>query len=614
MADLIQLLPNHIANQIAAGEVIQRPSNAVKELLENAVDAGASEIKLFVEDAGKALIQVVDNGKGMNERDARNSFERHATSKIREIEDLFKIRTMGFRGEALASIASVSQVTMRTKIAESELGTEIEIENSKVLKQEPCACPIGTSFSMKNLFFNVPARRNFLKSNSVELKNILDEFIHVSLAHPSLFFSYTNNGQEVYHLEKGSLKQRIVQLMGNSFTSKIVAVEEQTDYLNISGFIGKPETAKKTRGDQYLFVNNRFIRSSYLTHALVSSFESMIPEKSFPFFAIFVELDPTKFDVNVHPTKQEIKFEDEKIVYAFIKSAIRHALAQFSIAPAIDFNLDPTIQQLDAVSNPFSDIKQDSAKTGGLYKSFVEQHQAHRIESKSNLANWKDFFETNTGSKPIVQSSIEEKNEMDLSISRTSKSLIPIDFSSILQVNQTYILFETSSGITVVHQQLAHQQVLYWKFNASWESKSVAVQQNLFPVALNLSPGDAALLTEIVPDLLHMGYKLEPFGQHSFLLQGSPSDHPSENDQSVIEMVLENVKDGVSGLHKSFRERIAKALAKKHAVKTGVRLSHDEMRVIVEQLAELSQSNTHFEGKPTFIEVKKDYLSTVFGF
>jgi len=614
LADLIQLLPNHIANQIAAGEVIQRPSNAVKELLENAVDAGASEIKLFVEDAGKALIQVVDNGKGMNERDARNSFERHATSKIREIEDLFKIRTMGFRGEALASIASVSQVTMRTKTSGNELGTEIEIENSKVLKQEPCASPLGTSFSMKNLFFNVPARRNFLKSNSVELKNILDEFIHVSLAHPSIFFSYTNNGQEVYHLEKGSLKQRIVQLMGNSFTSKIVAVEEQTDYLNISGFIGKPETAKKTRGDQYLFVNNRFIRSSYLTHAIISSFESMIPEKSFPFFAIFLELDPAKFDVNVHPTKQEIKFEDEKIVYAFIKSAIRHALAQFSIAPAIDFNLDPTIQQLDAVSNPFSDIKQDSAKIGGLYKSFVAQHQAHRIESKSNLGNWKDFFETNASSNAIVQSSIEEKSEMDLSISRTSNALVPIDFNSILHVNQTYILFETSSGITFVHQQLAHQQVLYWKFNASWDSKSVPVQQNLFPVALNLSPGDAALLAEIVPDLLHMGYKLEPFGEHSFLLQGSPSDHPSDNDQSVIEMILENVKDGVSGLHKSFRERIAKTLAKKHAVKTGVRLSHDEMRVIVEQLAELALSNTHFEGKPTFIEVKKDYLSTVFGF
>ena len=354
MADLIQLLPNHIANQIAAGEVIQRPANAVKELLENAVDAGATEIKLFVEDAGKALIQVVDNGKGMNERDARNSFERHATSKIREIEDLFKIKTMGFRGEALASIASVSQVIMRTKTAESELGTEIEIENSEVLKQEPCACPVGTSITMKNLFFNVPARRNFLKSNSVELKNIVDEFIHISLAHHDVFFSYTNNGQEVYHLEKGSLKQRIVQLMGNSFASKIVAVEEQTDYLNISGFIGKPETAKKTRGDQYLFVNSRFIRSSYLTHAIVSSFESMIPEKSFPFFAIFLELDPAKFDVNVHPTKQEIKFEDEKIIYAFIKSAIRHALAQFSIAPAIDFDLDPNIQQLDAVSNPFS--------------------------------------------------------------------------------------------------------------------------------------------------------------------------------------------------------------------------------------------------------------------
>jgi len=614
LADLIQLLPNHIANQIAAGEVIQRPANAVKELLENAVDAGATEIKLFVEDAGKALIQVVDNGKGMNERDARNSFERHATSKIREIEDLFKIKTMGFRGEALASIASVSQVIMRTKTAESELGTEIEIENSAVLKQEPCACPIGTSITMKNLFFNVPARRNFLKSNSVEIKNILDEFIHVSLAHPDVFFSYANNGQEVYHLEKGSLKQRIVQLMGNAFASKIVAVEEQTDYLNISGFIGKPETAKKTRGDQYLFVNNRFIRSSYLTHAIVSSFESMIPEKSFPFFAIFLELDPAKFDVNVHPTKQEIKFEDEKIIYAFIKSAIRHALAQFSIAPTIDFDLDPNIQQLDAVSNPFSESKQDAAKTSGLYKSFVAQHQAHRIETKSNLGNWKDFFETKTANKEIIQSDIEEKKDVDLSIPKSSVALSPLDFGGITQVNQTYILFESSNGITLIHQQLAHQQILYWKFNTAWESKSIPVQQNLFPLALNLSPGDSALLTEILPELLHMGYKLEPFGMHSFLLQGSPGDHPSDNDQSVIEMVLENIKDGASGLHKSYRDRIAKTLAKKHAVKTGVKLNNDEMRVIIEQLADLSQPNIHFEGKPTFIEVKKDQLSTVFGY
>lgn len=613
MADLIQLLPNHIANQIAAGEVVQRPSNAVKELLENAVDAGATEIKLFVEDAGKALIQVIDNGKGMNERDARNSFERHATSKIRQIEDLFKIKTMGFRGEALASIASVAQVVMRTRTAESELGTEIEIENSKVLRQEPCACSVGTSISMKNLFFNVPARRNFLKSNTVELKNILDEFIHVSLAHPDLFFSYTNNGQEMYHLESGTLKQRIVQLMGNSFASKLVSVEEQTDYLNIQGFIGKPETAKKTRGDQYLFVNNRFIKSSYLTHAIVSSFEAMIPEKSFPFFAIFLELDPSKFDVNVHPTKQEIKFEDEKIVYAFIKSAIRHSLAQFSIAPAIDFELDPGIQRLDAISKPFSETKQESTKSGGLYKSFVAQHQAHRIETKSNLSNWRDFFETKENPKEIVQTSIENEPQMQISTSKSSYAIQPLDPNAILQVYNTYILYESVNGIAIVHQQLAHQQILFCKFNDTWGSKSIPVQQNLFPVALNLSPGDAALLNEIMPDLLHMGYQLEPFGQNSYLLQGSPSDYNSENDQSVIEMILENVKDGVSGLHKSYRERIAKTLAKKHAIKSGSKLHSDEMRLIIEQLQELPQYTTHFEGKSIFLEVKKDYLANVFG-
>jgi len=368
MPNPIQLLPPHIANQIAAGEVIQRPASAVKELLENAVDSGATEIKLVVVDAGKSLLQVIDNGRGMDPVDARNCFERHATSKINAIEDLFTIKTMGFRGEALASIAAVAQVSMKTKTAEQELGTAIEIENSTIVDQTPCACEVGTSISMKNLFFNVPARRNFLKSNVVELKHITDEFMHVALAFPNIFFSMTSNGQEVFHLEKGNLKQRIIQLMGNSYATRLVQVEEKTDYLNVFGFIGKPDTAKKTRGDQYLFVNNRFIRNAYLNHAVVSAYEELIQPGSFPFFVLFIDLDPAHVDVNVHPTKQEIKFDDDKIVYAFIKSAIRHALAQFSIAPALDFELDPNIQQLDAVEKPFTQVRQEQAASGGLYK------------------------------------------------------------------------------------------------------------------------------------------------------------------------------------------------------------------------------------------------------
>ncbi len=613
MSDLIHLLPNHIANQIAAGEVIQRPSSAVKELLENAVDAGASEIYLHIVDAGKAMIQVIDNGKGMNETDARNCFERHATSKINEIEDLFKIRTMGFRGEALASIASVAQVTMRTKREGDELGTEIEIENSQVIKQGPCACEEGTSFTMKNLFFNVPARRNFLKGNVVELKNIIEEFTRVALSFPDIFFSYTINGQEVFHLEKRNLKQRIVQLMGNNLLSKLVPIEESTDYLHISGFIGKPDTAKKTRGDQYLFVNNRFIKNNYLTHAVFGAFDSMIPEKSYPFFAIFIDLDPTQIDINVHPTKQEIKFEDEKLIYTFLKSAVKMALAQFSISPTIDFDLDPSIQNLDVVAKPLSSMKEGEAMGGGLYKSFVDRHQAHRIETGSNLSNWRDFFETNKSQPTVRQADIGEGSDHTFSIPKSSSALVPSDYNGVSQFHQTYILFEQPNGITMVHQQLAHQQILFEKFNKIWVGKGMVVQQNLFPVAINLSPADTQVLTSILPDLLHLGYLIEPFGINTFLLQGSPNEHPTENDLAVIEMIIEDVKDATANLHQAYKERIARTMARKHAVKTGVKLTHDEMRLIVEQLIDCKQSNTHFDGKPTFIEVKRDYLSNVFG-
>src|SRR5215213_7795029 len=358
VADRIQLLPDNIANQIAAGEVIQRPASAVKELMENAVDAGATEIKLLINDAGKALIQVIDNGAGMSETDARMCFERHATSKIKNIEDLFHIRTMGFRGEALASIAAVAQVELRTKRAEDETGTLIEIENSSVIKQEPIAAPVGTSICMRNLFFNVPARRNFLKTNAAEMRHIVDEFIRVALAFPQVFFSLTANGQQIFHLEGGNLKQRILQLLGNNYNAKLVSVKEETDYLDIHGFAGKPDTAKKTRGDQYLFVNNRFIKSPYLHHAIMNAYHDMIASDSFPTYVLFIELDPAQVDVNVHPTKQEIKFEDEKMVYAFVQAAVNHALAQFSITPTLEFDIDAGIQQLDAVSKPFTEENQ----------------------------------------------------------------------------------------------------------------------------------------------------------------------------------------------------------------------------------------------------------------
>jgi DNA mismatch repair protein MutL len=393
--DKILLLPENIANQIAAGEVIQRPASAVKELLENAVDAGATEIKLILQDSGKALVQVIDNGSGMSETDARMSFERHATSKIQTIEDLFHIRTMGFRGEALASIAAVAQVELKTKKSEEDTGTFIEIENSLVKKQEPVAMANGTSIAMKNLFFNVPARRNFLKSNVAEMRHIVDEFTRVALSFPQIFFSLTANGQEIFHLEAGSLKQRVLQLLGNTYSAKLVSVKEETDYMNIYGFVGKPETAKKTRGDQYFFVNNRFIKSAYLNHAVMNAYQEMIPGDSFPMYVLFIDLEPTQVDVNVHPTKQEIKFEDEKIVYAFVQAAIKHALAQFSVTPALDFDLDSSIQQLPSIQQPFTEEKKSVAASTSIYKGFTEKYQAHFIEpsKKQELKHWRDFFE-----------------------------------------------------------------------------------------------------------------------------------------------------------------------------------------------------------------------------
>src|SRR4026207_1552081 len=415
--DIVQLLPENIANQIAAGEVIQRPASAVKELLENAVDAGATEIKLIINDAGKSLVQVIDNGGGMSETDARMSFERHATSKITTIDDLFHIKTMGFRGEALASIAAVAQVELKTKRLDDETGTYIEIENSVVKKQEPVATSEGTSIAMKNLFFNVPARRNFLKSNTAEMRHIVDEFTRVALAFPQVFFSLIANNQQIFHLEAGNLKQRILQLLGNTYNTKLVTVKEETDYMNIYGFVGKPDTAKKTRGDQYFFVNNRFIKSAYLNHAVMNAYQEMITKDAFPMYVLFIDLDPTQVDVNVHPTKQEIKFEDEKIIYAFVQAAVKHALAQFSVTPTLDFELDASIQQLSSIQQPFTEEKKSVATSGSIFKGFTEKNKAHFIEptNRSELKHWRDFYEGGAKSeggslKSGVQSSESDEN------------------------------------------------------------------------------------------------------------------------------------------------------------------------------------------------------------
>jgi DNA mismatch repair protein MutL len=609
--DIIQLLPDNIANQIAAGEVIQRPGSAVKELLENAVDAGATIIKLIINDAGKALVQVIDNGKGMTVADARMAFERHATSKIRNIDDLFSIKTMGFRGEALASIAAVAQVELKTKRAEDELGTFIEIENSKIVNQSSCASPNGTSISMKNLFFNVPARRNFLKSNAAEMRHIVEEFVRIAIAFPNIFFSLTSNGQEVFHLEAGNSKQRIVQILGNSYSAKLVSVSEDTDYMNISGFIGKPETARKTRGDQYFFVNNRYIKSAYLNHAVNAAFEGIIPKDSFPSYVLYIDLDPAQIDINVHPTKQEIKFEDEKIIYAFVQAAIKHALAQFSIAPSLDFSLNADIQGLDAVSKPFTNDQQNAAVSSNLYKTFTQKNQAHFIEpnEKSELKHWKEFF---TSSSAGSKSSVVNEALFTPSAKLISNSIELTD-KPLFQLHQTYIVVTIAHGFLLVHQQLAHERILYEGYSSVAHSQQSTTQKSLFPVSLELVGSDAVLLTDLLPELQAIGYQIEPFGQNSFVIQGTPADVIAGDEKHAVEMLIEQFKHFSSDVKYSKREKLIRCMAKQQSIKSGKQLDQKEMTHLIASLFACSTPNVSPNGSPTYLEFKEDYLDRMFG-
>lgn len=653
MPDIIHLLPDHIANQIAAGEVIQRPASAVKELLENAIDAGATDIKLIINDAGKGLVQVIDNGKGMSPTDARMAFERHATSKIASIEDLFHIRTMGFRGEALASIAAVAQVEIKTRRAEEEVGTFMAIENSRVTTQEAVACPVGTSISMKNVFFNVPARRNFLKSNTTELKNIIDEFTRVAMAFPDVHFSFSSNGQQVFFLEKGSLKQRIVHLLGNQYNAKLVPVQEETSYLTIRGFVGKPDTARKTRGDQYIFANNRFIRSAYLNHAIAGAFADLIPKDSFPGYVLFLDLDPAEIDINVHPTKQEIKFTDEKIVYAFVQAAVKHALAQFSIAPSLDFTLNPEIQSLEAIQQPLTEEKRSQATASSLYQTFSQKGQAHVIDP-TGYQPWRETKKqeeeirqsvlaqsgnppTLTGSPPAEElegagsgwkSELAKLKEQFLTPSEKTNFL---DFehehrpisreqrftwlseAPVMQLHFTYIAALSNQGYMIVHQQYAHERVVYEQLQKAIFGKPIATQQSLFPVTFDLPQADAAMLLELLPEMKQLGYQIELFGANSFVVQGTPADVEMGNEQKAIEQLLDQYKHFSADVKFSKREKLIRSLAWQQSIKPGRSLGEREMRGLLEQLFMCTVPNSTPGGKPTYVSYRLQDLEKIFG-
>jgi len=600
MPDIIQLLPDSIANQIAAGEVVQRPASAVKELLENAIDAGAGHIKLIVKDAGKSLLQIIDDGSGMSETDARMSLERHATSKIRKAEDLFTIRTMGFRGEALASIAAVSQLEMKTRTADKELGTLLVVEASEVKKQELVSCEKGTSISVKNLFYNIPARRNFLKSNPVEMKHIVDEFQRLALAHANIAFTLIQGDEVVYDLPVGkapSLSQRIVNLFGKSYQEQLASCQEETEYVKVTGYVGKPEFSRKTRGEQFLFVNNRFIRSNYLQHAVMNAFEGLMPENSFPFYVIFIELDPKHIDVNVHPTKTEIKFDDERAVYAVVRAAVRQSLGAHNLAPTIDFKEDVNV----------------IAKLGNASAEAVrEVYFGERFQSsltRSNKDNWEKLFEGEGNSKLFQQEVMQASMKLETASQITTN--VPEE-KILTQLHDRFILRQTKNGLMIIDQQSAHERVLFEKFMEDIKYKSASTQQSLFPKTITFPAADYALLMEMEQEIKALGFRFEEFGKNTIVVNGIPANLKYANEKQILEGLMEQFKYNQSELSLPLQENLARALAKRAGVKAGQKLGAQEMTELLNNLFSCKTPNYSPEGKPIFYIFELNKLENYF--
>lgn len=611
MSDVIHLLSDHIANQIAAGEVIQRPASAVKELLENAIDAGATEIQLVIRDAGKELVQVIDNGKGMSPTDARMSFERHATSKISRIEDLFRIRTMGFRGEALASMAAVGQIELKTRREQDDIGTRILIEGSEVAIQEPCATATGTNIQLKNLFFNVPARRNFLKSNTTELRNIVDEFIRIALAHPEIAFRYFNNGTEQYHLRTGSLKARILDLFGSGHDKKLVPVSEQTDFLNIQGFIGKPDAAAKTRGQQYFFLNKRFIRSNYLNHALVQAYEGLIASDVFPFYVLFLEVDPARVDVNVHPTKQEVKFDDDKLMYAYLNASVKHALARHNMAPAIDFSLSPDIQQLPSVQMPASRTDIDKAQSGYLSNSFSGSNQAHFIDKKDGLNRWKELYQV-AGDLGAQQEAASRQATIPSVISTQEHTPSGV-MQNILLVQNSLLVTTVKSGLMYIHIRRARERIWYERLMSSWEDGHAASQRVLFPLTYEVMPQDEPVMLELLPDMARIGFDINHFGKNTFVIQGIPAGISSGEEQHILDELLEQVKHEAPDAMAANTQKMIAAVARRLSRSTTDMQQPETQRALIDELFACMQPEYTPGAKKVFGVFRKEELDALLG-
>lgn len=601
MDDIIQLLPDHVANQIAAGEVIQRPASAVKELLENAVDAGANQITLILKDAGRTSIQVVDNGKGMSYSDARMSFERHATSKIRSADDLFKISTKGFRGEALASIAAIAHVELRTRRPMDELGNRLEIEGSEVKAQEHIQHNEGTSISVKNLFYNVPARRNFLKGDKVELRHVIDEFERVALAHPDRIFRFFHNEVELFHLPEGNLRQRLVNVFGKNLNDKLVPVEEDAHFMKISGYVVKPIGAKRKRGEQFFFVNQRFIKSGFLHHAVSDAFKELLAPDQYPGYFLFLDVDPAFIDVNIHPTKTEIKFEDEHSVHAVLRSAVKKSLGQYNIAPTLDFNIDPEMAHMN-----FGNRNMPNAPTIEInpnynpFNSSESNGNGHAAYQKPNASGWENLF-------PPSEDEWQEQEELPLEgESGQARSKL------LYQMDEKYILTHLKSGMLAIHQQRAHERILFEQFQKTLSSQSPLSQQLLFEQTLSFSAGDSEIIRSRMGDLSALGFDIEEFGSRDFVVRGVPSGVDVRSLQRAFDEMLEawsNQKDKAGTEH---IDRLARTAAAGACIKKGQALSYEEMEHLIDELFACQMPYVSPGGKPTVITISTEDLDKQF--
>jgi DNA mismatch repair protein MutL len=589
MTDIIRLLPDSVANQIAAGEVIQRPASVLKELVENAIDAGADTVDVYLKDAGKTQVQVIDNGCGMSETDARLAFERHATSKIRESKDLFSIHTLGFRGEALASIAAVAEVQVRSRRVGDELGTQIDIAATQVNAQTPVQCPNGTTFTVKNLFFNVPVRRKFLKSDTTELNHLLTEFKRIALVCEHISLSFTHNKTEIYRLPATHLRQRIICLFGASIKQNLLNVETETTLVNIHGFITKPEHAKKSFGDQFFFANGRFIKHPYLHRAVVQAYSGILPPEYIPAYFIYLEVPPDSIDINIHPTKTEVKFEDEQAIFRILHSTVKQALGKFNVVPSLDFEKDNSIQI--PVLRTDTQISFPKIAVDGNYNPFdTSDSYRQRQHERHQLQNWESLytgFENENRQPDIFTESADAESDPT-----------PTTGNAHFQLKGKYILTSVKSGLMLIDQKRAHERILFEQYRVQIANHSSASQQSLFPETVELSPDELSLWLELCDDFAALGFDVRQAGDLKVNIHGSPADAGNKNPAMLFRKLLDDFRHSETDLFESRRERLAALLAQESAIGYHRILTAEEINHIVEKLFTCAMPNYSPAGKP----------------